>query len=187
MPMHLCDLSSLLLYSCCSSTAGIFGYVDHRTILESYLSDSSAKSEEIQRKRELMAQALIWGPDWGDANMVRMNVAEIQVCLFTTEWNSLQPTPSFRDVSIVISDQLGLLGLNLSFNLNFGRNTAWQKSGLTLQDQEVLKTFRFYPSQVRLYMAYCSSKRIAFLRSFFTTANRPVCRFFIKYILESAQ
>ncbi|KAJ8735532.1 hypothetical protein PYW07_007152 [Mythimna separata] len=60
---------------------------------------------------------------WGEANLVGFNTAKTQACLFTAKRSSFTLAPAFRNVSLVCTIRLQLLGVEIlsSSDLNFGR------------------------------------------------------------------
>ncbi|RVE49051.1 hypothetical protein evm_006297 [Chilo suppressalis] len=148
---------------------GIFGYADDSTVVESYISTARASATEIQSHREAMVErlnlSLLAVSDWGDANLVGFNAAKTQACLFTAKKRPFDLAPTFRDVTVPITDHLELLGISLSPTLNFGSyieskaQLAAKKLGILSKVRRYFKPeqlLTLYQAQVRSCMEYCS-------------------------------
>ncbi|KAJ8731368.1 hypothetical protein PYW07_004532 [Mythimna separata] len=103
--------------------------------------------------------------DWGDANLVKFNAAKTQACLFSTKRSQFHPAPSFRGVTVPITDRLELLGVTLSSTLNFGSyieakaQLAAKKLGILAKVRRYFtpeQLLNLYKAQVRSCMEYCS-------------------------------
>ncbi|XP_045510058.1 uncharacterized protein LOC123705358 [Colias croceus] len=88
-----------------------------------------------------------------------------QACLFTAKRTDLNLTPSFQDVSLELSNELELLGLKLSSNLNFKTfieskvQVAAKKLGILSKVAEFFtpeQLLNLYKAQVRSGVEYCS-------------------------------
>ncbi|CAH2096385.1 unnamed protein product [Euphydryas editha] len=119
---------------------GTFGYADDSTVTDRYFSSARASKDVIQSCREEMVSrlnvALQAVSEWGDANLVTFNATKTQACVFSSKRSPLHLAPTFRNVSVEITDSLQLLGVELSSNLNFGQHieskakTAAKKLGI---------------------------------------------------------
>ncbi|CAH2251936.1 jg13822 [Pararge aegeria aegeria] len=103
--------------------------------------------------------------DWGDANLVKFNAAKTQSCLFSAKKSPFTLAPTFRGVSVPISDHIELLGVNISSNLNFGKcieskaKVAAKKLGILNKVRRYFtpgQRLALYQAQVRTCMEYCS-------------------------------
>uniref|UniRef100_A0A2H1V1V5 SFRICE_013827 n=1 Tax=Spodoptera frugiperda TaxID=7108 RepID=A0A2H1V1V5_SPOFR len=95
-----------------------------KKVVERYVSDARTNGTQIQSLRESMVErlnsSLMAVSDWGDANLVKFNVTKTQACLFSAKLSQFPLAPTFRNVSVPISDHLELLGVTLLPTLNFG-------------------------------------------------------------------
>ena len=57
--------------------------------------------------------------DWGDANPVTLNATKTQACLFSTKRSQIHLAPTFRCVSVPLTDNPQVLSVELSSNRNF--------------------------------------------------------------------
>lgn len=148
---------------------GTFGYADDSTVVESYTSGARASGSQIQTLREAMVGRLNLSLEavskWGDANMVRFNAAKTQACLFSSKRSQFSPAPTFRGVSVPITDHLDLLGITLTSTLNFGpyieakAQLAAKKLGILARVRQYFtpeQLLKLYQAQVRSVMEYCS-------------------------------
>lgn len=148
---------------------GIVGYADDSTISERYLSGAGASGDEIRLLREAMIGrtdlTLSLVSQWGDDNLVKFNATKTQACLFTAKRSLFHLTPTFRSDSVVITDHLELLGMELTTSLNFGTTiehkaqTAAKKLGILNRVKRYFtpgQLLTLYKAQVRSCMEYCS-------------------------------
>ena len=148
---------------------GIFGYADDSTVVERYVSDARTSGTQIQSLRESMVERLNSSlkavSDWGDANLVKFNATKTQACLFSAKRSQFPLAPTFRNVSVPISDHLELLGVTLSPTLNFGSyieskaHLAGRKLGILSKVRRYFtpkQLLSLYQAQVRSCMEYCS-------------------------------
>lgn len=147
---------------------GTFGYADDSTVAVRYFSSASADRNHIESCRESMVSrlnvALQAVSDWGDANLVTFNATKTQACLFTAKRSPFQLAPTFRNVSVAMTDSLQLLGVELSSNLNFGQyieskaKIAAKKLGVLSKVRRYFtpeQLLQLYQAQVRSCMEYC--------------------------------
>nr|XP_026490096.1 uncharacterized protein LOC113396392 [Vanessa tameamea] len=152
-----------------SATAVIPNYADDSAVIERYVSNSRASPEEIRSLRESMIKwvnvTLQWVSDWGDANLVQFNHSKIQACLFFAKKSSFDLTPTFESVSLPITNHIGLLGITITSNLNFGQQiesmaqAASKKLSILSKDRRYFSSeqlLNLYTAQVRSRMEYCS-------------------------------
>nr|XP_034828886.1 uncharacterized protein LOC117986156 [Maniola hyperantus] len=97
--------------------------------------------------------------------MVEFNATKTQACLLTAKRSPFTLTPTFRGVSVPITDHIDLLGLDISANINFGRaieakaKTAAKKLGILNKVKQYFTSHQLvtlYQAQVRSCMEYCS-------------------------------
>ncbi|CAH2218036.1 jg22219 [Pararge aegeria aegeria] len=147
----------------------LFGYADDSTVTERYLSSPRASANDILEHRESLVErinlTLKEVSDWGDANLVKFNAAKTQSCLFSAKKSPFTLAPTFRGVSVPISDHIELLGVNISSNLNFGKcieskaKVAAKKLGILNKVRRYFtpgQRLALYQAQVRTSMEYCS-------------------------------
>ncbi|CAH2099017.1 unnamed protein product [Euphydryas editha] len=147
---------------------GTFGYADDSTVTDRYFSSARASKDVIQSCREDMVSrlnvALQAVSEWGDANLVTFNATKTQACVFSSKRSPLHLAPTFRNVSVEITDSLQLLGVELSSNLNFGQHieskakTAAKKLGILSKVRRYFtpeQLLQLYQAQVRSCMEYC--------------------------------
>ncbi|CAH2090623.1 unnamed protein product [Euphydryas editha] len=147
---------------------GTFGYADDSTVTDRYFSSARASKDVIQSCREDMVSrlnvALQAVSEWGDANLVTFNATKTQACVFSSKRSPLHLAPTFRNVSVEITDFLQLLGVELSSNLNFGQHieskakTAAKKLGILSKVRRYFTSeqlLQLYQAQVRSCMEYC--------------------------------
>ncbi|XP_026330574.1 uncharacterized protein LOC113238064 [Hyposmocoma kahamanoa] len=148
---------------------GIVGYADDSTVTERYLSSARDGREDIRSLREAMVErtnlTLSLVAQWGDNNLVSFNATKTQACLFSAKRSPFDLTPTFRGVSVPVTDRLELLGMTLSANLNFGASieskaqTAAKKLGILNKVKRYFspgQLLTLYKAQVRSCMEYCS-------------------------------
>ncbi|KAF9822784.1 hypothetical protein SFRURICE_019474 [Spodoptera frugiperda] len=124
---------------------------------------------QIQSLRESMVERLNSSlkavSDWGDANLVKFNATKTQACLFSAKRSQFPLAPTFRNVSVPVSDHLELLGITLSPTLNFGSyieskaHLAGRKLGILSKVRRYFtpkQLLSLYQAQVRSCMEYCS-------------------------------
>ncbi|CAH2239422.1 jg7296, partial [Pararge aegeria aegeria] len=69
-------------------------------------------------------------------NLVQFNASKTQACLFSAKRSPFPLTPTFRNVSVPITNSIELLGISISSNLSFGQcieskaKTAGKKLGI---------------------------------------------------------
>lgn len=148
---------------------GTFGYADDTTVVESYIPNSRASGAQIQPLREAMVERMDGSlkavADWGEANLVSFNASKTQACLISAKRSPFHLTPTFRDVSLPITDHLELLGISLTSKLNFGSHIE-AKAQLAAKKLGILNKVRqyftprqlldLYQAQVRSCVEYCS-------------------------------
>ncbi|KAJ0181063.1 hypothetical protein K1T71_003148 [Dendrolimus kikuchii] len=103
--------------------------------------------------------------EWGDANLVTFNASKTQACLFSAKRSLFDLTPTFRGVSITLTDRLQLLGISLTPIQNFGTyieslvQVAAKKLGVLAKVRQYFTSeqlLNLYQAQVRSCMDYCS-------------------------------
>ncbi|KAJ0178555.1 hypothetical protein K1T71_006378 [Dendrolimus kikuchii] len=103
--------------------------------------------------------------EWGDANLVTFNASKTQACLFSAKRSLFDLTPTFRGVSITLTDRLQLLGISLTPTLNFDTcieslaQVAAKKLGILAKVRQYFTSkqlLNLYQAQVRSCMEYCS-------------------------------
>lgn len=147
---------------------GIVGYADDSTVTERYLSSARVGGEEVRSLREAMVErtnlTLSFVSQWGDNNLVSFNAAKTQACLFSAKRSPFSLAPTFRGVDVPITDNLDLLGMKLTSNINFGDNieikarTAAKKLGVLNKVRRYFtpgQLLTLYKAQVRSCMEYC--------------------------------
>ena len=133
-----------------------------------YAVPSHARLELSGGLREAMVERLNLSlkavSEWGDANLVSFNAAKTQACLFSAKKSQFHPAPSFRGVTVPLTDHLELLGVTLTSTLNFGpfieakAQLAAKKLGILAKVRRYFtaeQLLKLYKAQVRSCMEYC--------------------------------
>ena len=147
---------------------GLIGYADDCTVVDRYISNARASPGAIQDLRESMIGrvdlALRRVSNWGDTNLVKFNPSKTQACLFSAKKRAFDFSPTFQNVSVPITDNLGLLGITITSQLNFGQQiesmalTASKKLGIISKVRRYFtpeQLLKLYTAQVRSCMEYC--------------------------------
>ena len=102
--------------------------------------------------------------DWGDANLNTFIATKTLACLFAAKRSRVHLAPTFRGVSVPLTDSLQLLGVELPSKLNFGQYIE-SKTQMAAKELGILSKVRryftpkqllqLYQAQVRLCMEYC--------------------------------
>ncbi|KAJ0180403.1 hypothetical protein K1T71_003807 [Dendrolimus kikuchii] len=103
--------------------------------------------------------------EWSDANLVMFNASKTQACLFSAKPSLFDLTPTFRGVSITLTDRLQFLGISLTPTLSFGTyieslaQVAAKKLCVLAKVREYFTSeqlLNLYQAQVRSCIEYCS-------------------------------
>ncbi|CAF4908224.1 unnamed protein product [Pieris macdunnoughi] len=127
---------------------------------------SRAVVDEYRNKLVSEVETLLRGvSDWGRLNLVQFNPKKTQVCAFSAKITPFVATPLFEDTLLKASASIGILGVDISNNVQF-RGHLEGKAKLASKKLGVLSKARryftpghrlqLYKAQIRPHMEYCS-------------------------------
>ena len=144
-------------------------YADDSTVHGHYVANAGTTRDDIRSKRRLLVSeidaTLSRITDWGRANLVEFNCDKTQACAFSAKRETFQPSPQFQSVQLPIVSSIGVLGVDLSHDLNFRDHIegkaliASKKLGILNKAREYFTPemrLLLYKTQVRSCVEYSS-------------------------------
>ncbi|XP_028042529.1 uncharacterized protein LOC114252224, partial [Bombyx mandarina] len=104
---------------------GVHCYADDSTGDAQYISHQCLSRSVVQERRSKLASEVensLGRISEGESNLVQFNPLETQVYAFTAKKNTFVVVPQFQEVSLKPSTSIGILGVDISSNVQFRSN-----------------------------------------------------------------